>query len=339
MNLTSFADVAAAATAAADSNPTTAKGSGSTDVALLTSPTDETENSNVSHDADDTYNIEAASQTDARKSTLEGALNMWNSMLASNNQYKVRQSQLSSKFNITGRMEADRQMELIAILTHENHKLKKEAKAMNHTCRMYQKREQERKAEVVGLRAKLEEIHSIQSKDSRKGGNTAAAKAEDAADQDLDDDAGPLCSFTGKEVGGSERLLAISEMNDDFGSERLLAVSNMTPGTCSLVYLSELEATLNKLKIVEVERDIIKAQLEAMKAFPPFTNAKSDPIVAELRQKLEKVQKQYIDVVSENHVLKTKLRSQNVAVGGGNTDEEATKQKGFFAKLRIKRRQ
>ena len=333
MNLTSFADVAAAATAAADSNPTTAKGSGSTDVALLTSPTDETENSNVSYDADDTYNIESASQTDARKSTLEGALNMWNSMLTSNIQNKGRQSQLSSAFNITGRMEADRQMELIAILTHENHKLKKEAKAMNHTCRVYQKREQERKAEVVGLRAKLEEIHSMHSKDSSNG--TTAAKAEDA---------GPVVSFTGKEVGGSERLLAVSELEVE-GSERLLAVSGMNPGTCSLVYLSELEATLNKLKIVEVERDIIKAQLEAMKAFPPFTNAKSDPIVADLRQKLEKVQKQYIDVVTENHVLTTKLRSLNVGVNGvpqfvGNTEEEAAKQKGgFFAKLRIKRRQ
>ena len=264
MNLTSFADVAAAAAAA---NPTMAKGSGSTDIALLTSPTAETEYSNVSDDANG--NIKAASQ-----------------------------------FSHAERME------LIATLSKEISQLKKETKAMNQKCRLYQKRDQGRKAEVVSLRARLEDIdsnYSYPNQHSSTNGDTAALKPEEAA------------------------CVKVTDLDDDTESK--------------------LEAALKHLTIVEAERDILKLQLKAMKEFPPFTsgNTTSDPIVASLKQKLEKAQKQYIDVVAENHALKTELRSLNNGQGGvsqlaNNTGEEATKKKGGFianlmSRQRIKRRQ
>eukprot|EP00986_Skeletonema_menzelii_P019087 scaffold27062_cov139-Skeletonema_menzelii.AAC.3 len=181
---------------------------------------------------------------------------------------------------------------------------------MNQKCRLYQKRDQERKAEVVSLRARLEDIdsnYSYPNQHSSTNGDTAALKPEEAA------------------------CVKVTDLDDDTESK--------------------LEAALKHLTIVEAERDILKLQLKAMKEFPPFIsgNTTSDPIVASLKQKLEKAQKQYIDVVAENHALKTELRSLNNGQGGvsqlaNNTDEEATKKKGGFianlmSRQRIKRRQ
>ncbi|KAK1734375.1 hypothetical protein QTG54_014882 [Skeletonema marinoi] len=209
------------------------------------------------------------------------------------------------------KMETTMAMETMTALSEENFKLKQEAEAMSQTRLQYEQREQERKAEVLRLHAKLEEIHSLvpsPSQDSSKDGNTAVVKAEGvcATVPDLDDGAETTC---------------------------LVAVDNV----------HELEDTRKKLKIVEVERDIIKAQMEDMKKFPPFTTSspktKSDQIVADLEEKLKKAEKLYVDVAVENSELKAKLGSpKNEKTGESTSNDEslASELKSIKAAILIK---
>eukprot|EP00986_Skeletonema_menzelii_P001146 scaffold306_cov142-Skeletonema_menzelii.AAC.12 len=214
------------------------------------------------------------------------------------------------------KMETTKAMESIATLSEENFKLKQEAEAMNRVRLQYEQREQERLVEVVRLQAKLEEIHSLvpsPSQDSSKDDNNNAAAAAAA-------------------VKSREGVCATVPDLDD-GAE----------STSQLNYVNELEATRNKLKVVEVERDIIKTQLEGMKKFPPFTmsstDKKPDPMVADLEEKLEKAEKLYVDVAVENSELKAKLGSLKNGKGGESTsrnEDMASELKSIKAEVLIK---
>jgi len=209
------------------------------------------------------------------------------------------------------KMETTKAMELMTALSEENFKLKQEAEAMSQSRLQYEQREQERKAEVLRLHAKLEEIHSLvpsPSQDSSKDDNTAVVKAEG------------VCA-------------TVPDLDDGAETTSLVAVDNV----------NELEDTRKKLKIVEVERDIIKAQLEDMKKFPPFTTSspktKSDQIVADLEEKLKKAEKLYVDVAVENSELKAKLGSPKNEKSGESTSNDeslASELKSIKAAILIK---
>jgi chromosome segregation ATPase len=186
------------------------------------------------------------------------------------------------------KLEITKAMEQITTLSEENFKFKQKAESMNQARLQYEQREKERMAEVLRLHTKLEEIHSLvpsQSHDSSKDedglnkGSVAAAKAN-------------VCAAVPDIDSGGELVVSVVEKND----------------------VIELEATRKKLKIAESERDRIKAQLEDLKRFPPFTmqgpETKADAsTIADLEEKLDKAEKLYIEVAVENSELKAKLGS------------------------------
>ena len=184
------------------------------------------------------------------------------------------------------KLETTRAMEQITTLSQENFELREQVEGMGVTRRQYELEEEERRVEVMRLHAKLEEIHSLV----------------------------PMLSQDSSKDGGGGGVATVPELNDGAESSTGVVVACGSNG-------NEVEATLrHQLKIAQVERDIVKTQLEDMKKTsspppPPPTAVieSSTTVVADLKDKLEKAEKLYIDVAVENNELKAQLGSPKIS--------------------------